>query len=151
MSVVITQLYLHQHLGKVVICGDFNSRCGASPDNVEGVDTVPERHVVDEKNDSNGEYFLKFLMDSSCCMLSGRHNIGNNFTCISTRGRSVIDYCIVQHDQIEHFSQMNVMTMNDLLQQTFLPGVVDPSQSVPDYSLLCWQIKLVSSFIGTNN
>ena len=46
---------------------------------------------------------------------------------------------------------MNVMTMYDLLQHTFLPGVVDPSQSVPVHSLLCWQIKLVSGVIGTSN
>ena len=117
---------------------------------MEGVDTEPERHVVDKKNNSYGEFFFT-TMDSSCCMLNGRHNIDNDFPCISTRGRSVVDYCFVQHDQIEHFSQMNVMAMYDLLQQAFLPGVVDPSQSVPDHSLLCWQIKLVSSVIGTSN
>ena len=50
-----------------------------------------------------------------------------------------------------NISQMNVMAMYDLLQQAFLPGVVDQSQSVPDHSLLCWQIKLVSSVIGTSN
>ena len=107
---------------------------------MEGVDTVPGRHVVDKKNNSYGEYFLKFLMDLSNCLSNGRHNIGYDFTYISTRGRSVVDYCIVQHDQITHFSQMNVMTMYDLLQQTVLAGVTNPSQSVSNHSLLCWQI-----------
>ena len=32
--------YDFQHLGKFIICGDFNSRIGDMPDFIEGVDAV---------------------------------------------------------------------------------------------------------------
>ena len=105
---------------------------------MEVVDTVRERYLLDKKNNCYREYFLKFLMNLSCCMLNVQHNIGNDLTNISTRRGSVVDYCIVQHHQIEHFSQRGRHD-NVVLTTTYMvpAGVVDPSQSVPDHSLLC--------------
>ena len=37
---LLTNIYDFQHLGKFIICGDFNSRIGDMPDFIEGVDAV---------------------------------------------------------------------------------------------------------------
>ncbi|CAC5421696.1 unnamed protein product [Mytilus coruscus] len=46
---LMTQIYTIPNGNQFYLCGDFNSRCGDLNDFVEGVDTLPERQVVDYK------------------------------------------------------------------------------------------------------
>ncbi|CAC5394515.1 unnamed protein product [Mytilus coruscus] len=46
---LMTQIYTIPNGKQCYLCGDFNSRCGDLNDFVEGVDTLPERQVVDYK------------------------------------------------------------------------------------------------------
>ena len=57
-------------------------------DYIESVDNLPCRNVVD---DTRGDNFCEFLVNSNCCVLNGRQNISNYFTCISTKGMSIVD------------------------------------------------------------
>ena len=74
----------------VIICGDFNSRCGDESDFIEGADGVPPREVIDGKLNSYGQMLIDFLIDCKLCMINGR-NGGNDFTNINGNGSSVVD------------------------------------------------------------
>ena len=80
------------------LCGDFNSRCGNNYDFIVGIDSLPERNVVDFKTNSSGDILIEFLINANMCMLNGRNCVNNDFTSISTKGCSVVDFCIVSHD-----------------------------------------------------
>lgn len=97
---LITQVYEHQNKGPFFICGDFNSRCGNESDYIEGVDNLCQRDV---------------LISVNCCILNGRNFVNNDFTCVSTKGCSVVDYCIVPYDNLNLFKDFCVIRANDLV------------------------------------
>jgi hypothetical protein len=68
----------------------FNSRCGHCNDYIEGVDDIVPI-VIDNTENLKGDLFIEFLRDINFAMLNGRIGV-NDFTCISPRGRSVVDY-----------------------------------------------------------
>ena len=101
---LLANIYEYQHLGKFIICGDFNSRMGDMADFIEGVDTIQERNIIDYSKNMYGEFLCKFLVDSNCCILNGRQctdTCDNDFTFVSTRGKSVVDYFIVPYEYVE--------------------------------------------------
>ena len=63
------------------------------------------------------------LISANLCMLNGRLGT-NNFTCISHKGRSVVDYCFVPYEQLGFYNNFQVITMTDAVEQYSL--------SVPD-------------------
>ena len=49
---------------------------------------------------------MELIQDHNMCMLNGRGNAydnSNNFTCISGRGKSVVDYCITPNDNEDEY------------------------------------------------
>ncbi|CAG2223305.1 unnamed protein product [Mytilus edulis] len=106
---LMSQMYTIPKGNQFYLCRDFNSRCGDLNDFVEGIDTLPERQVVDYKTNKYGSIFCEFLADINCCMLNGRNNSHNDYTYVSTRGLSVVDYCIVPYEMLKSFdSKANV-------------------------------------------
>ena len=79
LSQLEEQVENYTDLGTVVVCGDFNSRCGSLKDACG--DDVP-RKVIDEVKTEQGEALINFLRSSGLCLVNGR--VGqDNFTCIS--------------------------------------------------------------------
>ncbi|CAG2252849.1 unnamed protein product [Mytilus edulis] len=144
---LITQVYEHQNSGPFLICGDFNSRCGDENDYIVGVDDLCPRDVVDFKRNSYGNTFIDFLVSVNCCILNGRNFVNNDYTCVSTKGCSVVDYCIVPYDYLHLFSNFAVIRANDLvtLAGYDLSGV--DLKLISDHSLIKWNFDL-SSFIS---
>ena len=72
---------------------------GDRADYVEGVDQVPNRHVIDHKTNGYGDFLCDFFVSRSCLMINGRSADGkNDFTSFNAKGQSVVDYCIAPHD-----------------------------------------------------
>ena len=79
--------------------------------------------------------------------LNGRFNQDNdNFTVLSTGGRSVVDYAIVQSVHFNNFEEFEVATMLNLIEH--LPMNVD--SSIPDHSLLLWKYNLQEAVMNVN-
>ena len=76
---LLTGLYEYQNLGKLFICGDFNSRCGDDDDFITGIDSVCKRDVLDYTSNRYGQLFIEFLINCNMCMLNGRNCIKNDF------------------------------------------------------------------------
>ena len=78
-------------MGPLVICGDFNARCGSADDETSG---VPNHKIIDVVRNSQGEGFMDFLRGTEMCVVSGRKG-KDAFTCVSGRFCSVVDLCVV--------------------------------------------------------
>ena len=82
--------------------GDINAWCGNEADIVTiiGKD-ISDRFSIDDMKNSRGTVFSDFLKSVNYCILNGRITPDlDNFTCISHKGRSVVDYLFVRHESI---------------------------------------------------
>ena len=66
---------------------------------------ICERNV-DFKTNYYGNVLLEFLINSNLCLLNGRNFTHNDFTSISAKGSSVVDYCIVSQDDLSLFQSL---------------------------------------------
>ena len=135
---IIDSLHHYCNLGCVTICGDLNARCGIETDLHEDlVSYIPSRKPIDEHNNCNGDMLLQLLRDCKLCMLNGRSH-SDNFTCISLKRQSVVDYCIVQADYFQSISNFTVRTISEFLDNN---RIVD-AERLPDHSLLSWSLEI---------
>ncbi|CAC5416748.1 unnamed protein product [Mytilus coruscus] len=71
-------------------------------------------------------------------MLNGRADGNNDFTCVSKRGRSVVDYVFTPHEQLDMCTSCDVYLMSDLIVDTGL----NFEKSVPDHGLIVWTVNV---------
>ena len=132
---LMTQVYEYQNMGSILLCGDVNSRIGDEADYIEGVDSVPLRTCLYHVTKKHGEYLLDFLIDSNFCVLNGR--LGkNDYTHISHRGKSVVDYFLVPHEQLPLYNDFVVHTITDVIENFNLHGASKTS----DHSILTCEL-----------
>ena len=86
--------------GQVVVCGDFNARCGGLSCSVDLVEN------------SKGELLVVLMESCGLAFVNGRQSL-DQFTCISARGRSVVDYCLVPEDELQSIQNFAVKTMSE--------------------------------------
>ena len=73
--------------------------------------------------------------------MNGRVGQGN-FPCISGKGHSVVDYCIVFQGDLDLVSRFQVKTMVECEEE----GCGDfEAQRVPDHSVLMWNLAVAGS------
>ena len=136
-----TQLYTLADADVILLCGDFNSRIGNKCDNMDH-DNVPHRETIDLTTNRNGDIFIDFLIASKMCVLNGRgDNTRDNFTFINTRGKSVVDFMCVRHNEIDKFVNFSVSTMSELISKYNLYGILGTKCKISDHSLLCVDIQ----------
>ncbi len=78
----------------VYFCGDYNARIGQLHYVTEDIDSsIPPRCVIDDVVYGHGEALIDFIEDCKLCILNGRLDpLNDNFTYISDKGKSVVDY-----------------------------------------------------------
>ena len=133
------QIFTYQNEGEFIIMGDFNSRVGNKQDFIEGVDDLPMRDVVDTKENAYSDIFTEFLISANCVMLNGRDNVKDDFTYVSNRGSSVVDYVLVPHALLPLCNSFEVIRARTLYTDAGCNGSVDPIRAnIPDHSFLKW-------------
>ena len=70
----------------------------------------------------------------------------NDYTCISTKGKSVMDYAWVPHGQLHFWHSFKVQRMSKLIESFELHAPF----SVPDHSLISWELKLARELLTKN-
>jgi len=134
---IISQMYMNQNADAVVMCGDFNSRIGSMSDIVNDVDDIVTRKVLDTVKKGHGESFIDFVKDSKLAIVNGRVDPENdNFTFVSSRGRSVVDYFLVPQDCLEFCKSFTVQLVSDLVEKTKSRNLIGPQCKPPDHSIL---------------
>ena len=85
-----------------VICGgDFNARIGNKNDYVERIDHVQPRIILDREINKHAEPFIEFLPSAKMCIINGRVTGKDDFTYISPKGKSVVEYCLTPMDHLK--------------------------------------------------
>ena len=72
-------------------------------------------------------------------MLNGRNFVSNDFTCSTVNGHSVVDYCIVNHDDLSSFIDFTVSNIPDIINSVGHETILT-SSSFPDHSVLSWKL-----------
>ena len=103
---------------------------------------MPERSVIDFMHNTYSDLFTDFLINVNCCIVNGRNSDFNDFTYVSTRGCSVVDYCITAYEPLSYIENFRIYRASNLIQVTGILGQVDPLHNVPDHSLLVWSFLL---------
>ena len=141
-----------QNVGHVYLCGDFNARISNHPgllptdqsnkhlplpdDYIN--DTFTERSSRDEMTNNFCKDFLSLIMNNSLTIANGR-TLGDfmgNYTCITHRGSSVVDYFSVSSHIYHTISKMVVLPFTIFsdhrpLHITLKTDVLDISPSLP--------------------
>jgi hypothetical protein len=140
---ILSACYLYSDVDYFVIGGDFNARIGENDDTVMGVDDIPVRMAIDHVSNQHGNALLEFLQESKMCVLNGRVQPENdNFTCVSARGSSVVDYVIVPHRSLKYCTQFHVRLANDVIEECHLTNLLGTRCKVPDHSFLQLSLNL---------
>ena len=88
-------------------------------------------------SNQHGVALVEFLLESKMCILNGRINPQNDdFTCVSTKGRSVVDYVIVPQSFLKKYIDFRVTLTNDVIEREQLNNFLCNRCRVPDHSLL---------------
>ena len=82
--------------GQVVLCGDFNARCGGLTD-VDG--GMVDRCNVDMVKNEQGEMLVECTKSTGLYFVNGRQG-PDEFTCISSKGQTVVDYCLMPCEEV---------------------------------------------------
>ena len=114
--------------GQVMVCGDFNARC----DGLSDVDGEPSRCCVDLVKNGQGELLVDCMRSSGLVFVSGRQG-RDQFTCISSRDRSVVDYCLVSEEELMSIRNFDVKTMSQC-EEELCGG--EEGYRIPDHSIL---------------
>ena len=136
-SQLIALVYSSINSDVTILCGDLNARVGNRLDYICDVDILPDRTAIDHKVNNHGETFLEFLKDVKMCIINGRINpIDDNFTSVSTRGKSVVDYIVVPHECVKFCTNFNVKTVHEEIDRLKLHGQITSKCKPPDHSIL---------------
>lgn len=134
------------HLGDLMICGDFNARCGNLSDSFDSI-VLPKRKIIDATSNSTGRQFIELLKTLDMCVLNGRFDpVKDNYTSVSTKGLAVVDYCVVP---VHAFSQFSNFTVHDTLHLVNSCKIPIDSK-VPDHRPISWSYELKTNLIQTN-
>ena len=127
----------------LLLCGDINARIGNVNDVKEdfNVFTIASRLTCDNITNGHGKRFLDFLYDNDICVLNGRFGSeSNNFTSTSTRGKAVVDYMVLPHDQLQFVNNFKIITMNEI--SSILKKYVTDKCKLPDHSILYFNVRM---------
>ncbi len=106
--------------------GDMNSRVGDMKDYIPEVDEIASRVIVDNADNSHGKAFIDFLIETKMAIVNGRCcTAADDFTCISHKGSSVVDYFVVAHENLQHVTDFAVLPVTDVVDNLRLMDEVE--------------------------
>ena len=149
---LITQMYINSEVNYMFFCGDINGRIGDLSDVVDVIDNLPSRKSIDHIKQGHCDAMIDFLHDGKVCVLNGRLDPEkDNFTYISDKGKSVVDYIMVPHDCYANCKSFQVMTMSDIIDRYSLQSFISERCKPPDHSLLVCHFTLEHYMIHSEN
>ena len=148
---ILSLLYIYQDVDMLFVCGDINGRIGKLSD-VTDIDNIKSRNTIDDVVRHHGEALIEFLIDGKLCILNGRFDPNHdNFTCISHKGKSVVDYMITPHDCLNKCSDFAVQTCSEIIENLGLQSIISTRCKPPDHSILYCTFETMHSCIYEQN
>ena len=127
-------IYLHSYTDCTFICGDINARISNKKDTINVIDHIPDRTAIDEGYNKHGEAFLDFLIEARLAVTNGRINGHNDFTSVSTRGKSLVDYIAVPHENLIQCVSCDVHPNLDIIERNELYSLISEHSKPSDHS-----------------
>ena len=142
-SHALSLVYIYNECDAVFLCGDLNSRIGSLDDTSDFDDiNIPYRKIIDKTTNQHGNAFIEFLNEAKMCVLNGRFdNDDDNFTSVSPRGRAVVDYICVPHENFEQCVSFKVMTSRSIVNDGNLTHLLRERSQVPDHSAIVFEFR----------
>ena len=128
-------------------CGDLNARVKDIQDSIPDVDNLVPRTPIDlERGNAHGTLLIDFLRDGKCCLINSRITPEyDDFTCVSVKGKSVVDYIITDHTSIGNVTECKVLGVTSLMESLNLMGLIGERSRPPDHSVLVTKICVYTS------
>ena len=104
-------------------------RCGRLD---AGGEELPSTKAIDVVTNSQGEAFVDFLRSVNMGVVNGRKG-RDAFTCVSSKGCSVVEYCIVGVDNFDLTDNFKVATLSECIEEMQCSGDIT---RVPDHSVV---------------
>ena len=147
---ILSLLYVYNdNVDSVFVMGDLNARIGTLNDCLQS-DNLPERSPIDLEKNNHGENLIEFLLESRMCILNGRYDPHyDDYTFLSTRGKSVVDYIITCHENINNCKQFSVIQMTDILDKHDLQYMLTDKCKTSDHAIISVSFS-VTSFMESN-
>ena len=112
-QILCEQMQKFQAEGQIIVCGDFNARCGGLQDVDDANGVLHGRISIDPVANEQGELLAECLQSSGFCFVNGQKG-SDDFTCISAKGASVVGYCIyyiVPVKELDYVTNFSIITM----------------------------------------
>ena len=138
---LLTMIYLHSYADSCFTLGDFNSRISDQKDAITAIDYVTDRSTIDFTLNKHGEAFIDFLKESRMVITNGRINGVNNFTSISSKGKSVVDFVAVPIDNVDQCITCNVHLVSEIIEENGFESFISERCKPPDHSPICLTFK----------
>ena len=137
LSHLISQLYIYGDVDNIFIAGDFNSRVGKVQDSIENIDDISVRSSRDGVVNNYRRDFIDFIKDSKLCILNWRitHEY-DDYTCVSSRGRSVVDYILSPQLSLKSCKLCKVQPGKESIEDFQLQHLIGERCRPPDHSIL---------------
>lgn len=150
---ILNYVYLVAECDALFLMGDINARIGSKQDFIQEVDQVKNRIVLDKTVNKHGEVFHEFLLDAKMCLVNSRVTPDfDNYTCVSSKGRSVVDYIAVPMNNIENCIKCEVKTARSMIDEfcDISDADLNVRGMVPDHSVLLLEFKIDVNVNNTN-
>ena len=124
-------------------------------DAIDEVDEIEMRNVLDKGRNNYGNELVNFLKLSKMAIVNGRITRDNdNFTRVSHRGCSVVDYVLSHHCDLRKKAKFQVKLVNDILKDANIMSQISHLCKAPDHSLLVTDVLVnyhVSKYFDAND
>ena len=126
----------------------MNARVADKADFIADVDSLPPRTVIDTTASGHGEALIDFCLDTKMSIINGRISpINNNYTCISSKGMSMVDYFLCKYDSLCNVQEFKVITMSEAIKDVGIGETSRLPSSISDHSLLCMYTSFGPDFV----
>ena len=103
---------------------------------------IANKPSIDRIINAHGDALIEFVVDGKLAILKGRIDPQNdNFTFVSPRGKSVVDYFIVPQDCFHSVKSSKVDVVTDLVSKHNCINQISPNSKLPDHWVLTTEIK----------
>ncbi len=137
---ILLEVYKRSNVDAIYFMGDFNAKLGGMKDYTD-IDNLVPRKVIDHTENNHGKALKEFLIDAKCCAVNGRvTNELDNYTFVSTRGTSVVDYFITPHDCLNDIVECRIDLCSAIIEDLGIESLISDVSKPPDHSLLSIKI-----------
>ena len=121
----------------------IHARISNKNDVINAIDNIPERTVIDEGLNKHGDAFIDFLIEARMAITNGRARGRNEFSSVSTRGKSLVDYIAVPQENFSSCISCDVYPISEIIDNSGLCAYISENSKPSDHSpikLIHWRI-----------